>query len=746
MIYNFYFDMASLLIVAVIFIYHKYQYSNQTLFNKIFSILALTAFASTLLDILSGYTISYWDKFPLFLNKILSMLYFSSCGVLGYLFAYYVEITVNERINKIFSKVNIAILTIFILLNVANIWTGMFFKFSETVGYSHGGYFMLEIILPSYYVLYSAIIILLNVKRMMFEKIVSTGSYVVIIIISLVYQTFVDQKLLLTGFAYAMTLLIIFLMLETPDYQKLQMTMLELENARKDADKANAAKSSFLANMSHEIRTPINAVIGMNEMIIKETKEISTREYAENAKSAGNTLLSLVNSILDFSKIESGKFEIVNVEYDTAVLFNNVVNMLEIKAKQKKLDFIVEIDNELPSKLKGDDLRVRQIILNILNNAVKYTRKGSVKMSVSCEKCDNNMIALKIVSEDTGIGIKDEDREKLFKEFQRIDEKRNNNIEGTGLGLAITKRIVDEMGGTISFDSEYGKGTVFTVIINQEVVDWSAIGDFNSRHFEDVKNKEVSPKVMTAPNAKILVVDDNEMNIMVAKNYLKNLGAKIDYAYGGQECIDYVKNESYDIVFLDHMMPEIDGIDTIKAIRSSEYSGNARVVIALTANAILGARELYLDNGFNDYLSKPVLQEDFEKTIKKYLPHDMIKYINSEKYIQTEIGLGYCGNNNDLYQKMLEVFAKSYDEKVKLIKNYYDNKEWKDYEIQVHAMKSSTLSIGAKSLSEKFLELEMTSKKLMKDETIDWDVFGKCHIDALEALAIAVNEAESLSK
>ena len=402
--------------------------------------------------------------------------------------------------------------------------------------------------------------------------------------------------------------------------EKAQLTN-ELEQAKLTAEKANRAKSDFLATMSHEIRTPINAVLGMNEMILRESKDADIKKYAVDIKHSANALLNIINQILDSAKIESGKMEIVSVDYDISTMLNDLYNMIDIRARDKGLTLVFEVDSSMPLKFHGDDMRIKQVLTNLLTNAVKYTQNGTVTMSVGWSMEGDHAI-LNYVVKDTGIGIKQEDIEKLFGEYQRIEETRNHYIEGTGLGMNIAIQLLGLMGSELKVESEYGKGSEFSFSIVQQVVDAQPVGNFKDR----VQMTEREPDVMihyTAPEAKILVVDDNLMNRKVLKRLLKKTQMKVVEAESGFECLQLLEKDLYDIIFLDHMMPEMDGIETLTAMHERNLGGNATVIM-LTANAIIGAREQYLEQGFDDFLSKPFSPSDLDNMILKYLPKDLV--------------------------------------------------------------------------------------------------------------------------
>lgn len=399
--------------------------------------------------------------------------------------------------------------------------------------------------------------------------------------------------------------------------------MLALVESRFAEEKgANTAKSAFLANMSHEIRTPINAILGLNTMTLRESDDPQIREYATEIEQAGQTLLSLVNDILDISKVESGKMEIVAVEYDLSSVINDTVNMMSFKAKAKNLELKVDVDKNLPHKLYGDDVRIRQVLVNLLSNAVKYTEKGSVTLKVSGDVSEDEVM-LKYVVSDTGIGIREEDMEKLFAKYERLDTIKNRNVEGTGLGMAITTKLLGLMNSSLDVQSTYGKGSTFSFELAQKVIDREPIGDLN-RRFSQTKKADDSDVRFIAPDAKILVVDDNRTNRLVFKKLLQRIKVQIDEADSGQACLDMCCQKEYDIIFLDHMMPGMDGIETREKMRENTRCPNINTpVIALTANAISGSREFYLEAGFDDYISKPIEPKKLEKMIFDLLPEEM---------------------------------------------------------------------------------------------------------------------------
>ena len=529
-----------------------------------------------------------------------------------------------------------------------------------------------------------------------------------------------------------------------------------------EAMQATKSKSDFLSSMSHEIRTPINAILGMNEMILRESKEEEITGYAVNVEQSGKMLLSIINEILDLSKIESGKMEIVPVEYKLSSVLNDALNMVKGRAEEKGLALKLEADSETPDTLFGDEIRIRQILTNILTNGVKYTNEGSVTLAVDFEKTEKDHIMLNVQVKDTGIGIKEEDQADLFVAFQRLEQVNNRHIEGTGLGLPITAHLVEMMQGSIGVDSVYGEGSCFTVQIPQKVVSYEPMGDVKQKFQDSTQERKSYHRSFIAPEATILIVDDNEMNRKVAKALLKDTLVQVTLCESGQSCLNLLKEQMFDLILLDHMMPVMDGIETLKHIKEMENLDCRSIpVIALTANAISGVRSMYLEAGFDDYLSKPIIGSDLEALLCKYVPQEKIQLMsgtedtpeekpaaseeeaNSDELkslLNVESGLAYSGDSEEIYAEFLAMFRDMQKEKAASLQEIYDAKDAERYAILIHAIKSNAFSIGGDTLGELAKELEAEAKAK------NWEFVEQHHEEALDLFEKTAEEVTAWLK
>jgi len=517
----------------------------------------------------------------------------------------------------------------------------------------------------------------------------------------------------------------------------------ELEKAKIEAENANKAKTQFLAKMSHEIRTPINAVMGLNEMIIAESSDKKIQEYAEDVKASSEVLLSIINDILDSSKIESGMMELLPVNYSIGSLFNDLYNMISIRAKDKKLQLVFDVDSAMPREYFGDDKRIRQILLNLLTNAVKYTNEGTVTFKVSCTvKGDTAVMHYSV--KDTGIGIRKEDIGKIYDEFQRLDMTRNRNVEGTGLGMKIAQQFLRMMGSELKIESEYEKGSEFSFDLEQKIVNAAPLGDFRGKlESTEEKNKRLE---FTAPEARVLLVDDNKMNRKVFCGILSKTQLQITEADSGRSCLELLAKQKFDLIFLDHMMPEMDGIETFHAMKAQKLCEGVPVVM-LTANAIVGDREMYLKEGFNDFLSKPIAPDKLDLMLIKYLPKRLVLLSEETKQelagmrteevrreplskaavaqilekmkwelpeLDVEAGLAVCGGKESLYMELMDEFINMNFKQE--LDDFYSTGDYKNYCVKIHGFKNNAYSVGAKKLGDMAFEMEKRTREELPQE------------------------------
>lgn len=515
----------------------------------------------------------------------------------------------------------------------------------------------------------------------------------------------------------------------------------KLELAAREAESANQAKTYFLSTMSHDIRTPMNSILSMNEMVLRECDNENILVYAGYIRASGNTLLGLINDILDFSKMEAGKLDIIPVDYEISSLLNDLVNMAKTRADEKGLKLELNIDCSMPNYLHGDEIRIKQAITNLLTNAVKYTKHGEVDFNIGYDRIpeEPDSIMLNISVRDTGIGIRKEDMGKLFKAFERIDETNNRNIEGTGLGLTITQRLLQLMGSQLEVKSEFGKGSIFYFSVKQRVVKWDDVGDYEAAFRRSIAERKKYKEKFIAPKASILVVDDTPMNLTVIKSLLKRTRLQIDAVESGDECITLAAKKQYDMIFLDHMMPRKDGIETLHELKKMANNPNERTpIICLTANAISGMREYYLEAGFDDYLTKPIDPDSLEETILRYLPEDKLcpegeqlqineekqgyeENFESEEYgsipaflhriegLDVAEGLMHCVTP-EAYMEVMSVFARGVKKNADEIEKYWNAGDIKSTTIKVHSLKSSARIIGAKALGNFAEKMEKAGK------------------------------------
>ncbi len=498
----------------------------------------------------------------------------------------------------------------------------------------------------------------------------------------------------------------------------------ELERLRHSAEEANNAKTAFLARMSHEIRTPMNGIMGFAELALENNIDAETREYVEYIKSSSVSLLGIINDVLDISKIESGKMEIIDLEYSPKKLFGELAVVMETQAELKNLTFNYNLDDDLPAIVYGDRKRFGEVLTNILGNAVKYTRCGKVDFNVGIKATDRDRVIFEIHVVDTGMGIKSENIDRIFRSFEQFDSVENYHVEGTGLGLSIAKQLIELMGGDITVESEYGKGSDFCIVLPQRIV---------AGHTEYIGNKSAEDVRLDANKTKALVVDDNDINLKVERGILEQYNMAVSVAVSGEECLELIEKNKYDVIFMDHMMPGLDGVETMKKIRAGHTDNKNIPIILVTANAIVGVREQMLDIGFDGFVSKPIIKEELLKELLKVLPSEKVDVQIVEKDsrksftgemeeastlesrledigLDVSVGIKYCGDMS-FYEEILKIAVDTAPDKLRTIKESIANEDYKNFTIVVHSVKSNTANIGAMELSEEARALEMAGKE-----------------------------------
>ena len=737
-------------LIIVILFNKKTHIDNKE--TRIFNTLIISNFIGLIIEISCTYASKLYLTYPL-VSNIIYKLYLLYLILWISTIAYYVfSMTKND--NKIKSNRIIVfllyyfVITIILLILPIKIIIKNNFAIRYTTGLSVQFTYLTSII---------AIVVIItnllkNIKQINDKRYFPILLFLIIGGIATFIQIIYPQLLLMT---YVETIIcaIMYHTIENPDVKMLN----QMELAKNEAEKANSAKTDFLSSMSHEIRTPLNAIVGFSECI-KNTDDINeAHEDAEDVIKASKTLLEIVNGILDISKIEAGKLEIINSPYDSKELLTQVAKLIKPKMEEKALDFKVSIADDIPKTLYGDHANIKKIITNLLSNATKYTEKGFVKYEVRCIN-NKNVCRLVISIEDSGRGIKEENMNKLFTKFQRLEEDRNTTLEGTGLGLAITKQLVELMGGKIVVQSVYGSGSKFTIILDQRI--------------EKVEIKEQKEDLninIDLTGKKILIVDDNLLNIKVASKLLEKYHPTIDTCDNGYTCIEKIKNnEKYDLILLDDMMPKLSGVETLKKLKS--INGFNITTIALTANAITGMREKYLNDGFDNYLAKPINKEELKKLLIKYLVNndktidfgelpkemyeigntdeiDIAKPVNSKnKEIEYEYqeenenkkeaktsSIDYLKENHididksisllgdiDTYNDTLKDFLNNISNRIKKLSEYKDNDDMENYSIEIHSLKSDSKYLGFTALAGICFEQELKSKennsKYIKDD------------------------------
>ncbi len=622
--YNVDYEIASIVFMCVFYIFYSWKDVRKNKQSIAYKQLIFCVLVTNVLDVLSAWTIDGTIPVPVGAVYFVNIVYCVMCIAVSIAFVNYFIVVLDRKSDEYFQKIYKrlkVICIVYLALVLTTPFTSAVFSIGSDGAYRRGVFFAILYIVPVLVVTQGILIIRhadggLKKEMRLYCVIFFAGAALCFIM-----QEIACPRVLLSNFGVVIACVMLYFSVQTPGYLMLIKTTEDLKREKEKAEVSARAKDTFLANMSHEVRTPINAVIGMNEMILRESEEDNIRKYSNEISKASKTLLALVNDILDYTKIESGKMNIVPVKYDVGKLFRDAISMLRGKFKEKNLALQAVINPDMPAYLFGDDVRIKQILINLLNNAVKYTEKGKVMLNATCVYNDIDPdvkeVWLKITISDTGIGIKSEDLEYIFDDFKRLELERNRTIEGTGIGLAVVKMLVEQMNGKIDIQSEYGVGSRFEVMIPQKVMSKETIRTARKKKSADTSTSS-KEGLFTAPDVRILAVDDNRVNLTVIECLLKRTQVKMDLALSGRECLKKIEeNDGYDAVFLDHMMPEMDGITTLNEIRKGKYK--KMPVIVMTANAVNGSRQMYMDAGFDEYISKPIDGDELEKILKRFL-------------------------------------------------------------------------------------------------------------------------------
>ena len=645
--------------------------------------------------------------FNYYLINTMNMVNYLGIIVFAYGLYFYFLFIFKIPLRTWWRNINIVIFAVYALALILNMYNGCISLYQFDVrAYVHGPlFFPIGNFFPIFVFSLSVISYAFNRTRLSYRYRKAIFIVIIVVVAGIFIQPVLNSQVTVTGVFISLGLFILYLTVETEDYQLLVEANEILEEAKKEAQRANEEKSEFLANMSHEIRTPLNAYLGLNEMILRESNDEKTLAYARDMKSAGNALLSVVNDVLDISKIETGNLEIVNKPYHFADMVGDIDIIISSRANNKGLKFILDIAEDLPEYLVGDATRLQQVIINVLNNSVKYTEQGVVILAVRGEVEGDNLI-LRMQITDTGIGIRPKDLENLFETFKRVDLEKNEQVEGTGIGLSIVKRILDMMHGEIKIHSNYGMGTQTFIGLTQRIADPAFT--YEQRRMETAEKVVEEETSFDVWKRNILIVDDNEMNLKVLEGLLSSTKAKVTSEPGGAEALAVLKKKKFDIVLTDAFMP-VDGETVLYEVKTNPNHLNYDTpFVVVTADALSNSEEKYLAMGFDDYICKPIELTRLKEVLKKFLP-DAVGYIDKNKAMDNFA-------DEVLYNEVLKTFATSASDKISHIKSALEERNWKDYVIFVHALKSNANTIGATELGDLAKELEAIGK-LLFDKT-----------------------------
>lgn len=734
MTYNIYFEAAAMAFLAVLNIYIRLQYSSEVPRNRQFKQLALVMLAAVALDVITAVTIDHADAVPVWINMLLNFMYFFSDMLLEYFFVMYCMVCVYDEQKKAIVYTGRVIMLLSLIALLINFRTGWIYSFTEEDGYIHGPIYIVVHIIPIFAIIVSNTLLFIGFRKFTKNQRRAIILYTIIVISGPIVQLWRPDVLYIL-FTVALGFMTLTFSLETPDFQALNAAMDELRLTRDEAEEAmafaqtaNQAKSEFLSAMSHEIRTPINAILGYSEAIARETDDAGMAEYSSNISAAGKNLLLIVNEIMYFTELETDNFRLETSDFSTASFLTDIIACGEYYTEKKEgVEFRANISEKIPNVLHGDCTRLTQIFSNLMSNSAKYTEKGFVEAGVSWTFTEGATGLLSVYVKDTGIGMREEDAARISDSFLRLDKKRTQNIPGIGLGLTIVTRLLAYMDSKLEVESEYGKGTTMSFTISLTAVDTSPVGKLPER--SDLNRIHENAAGFTAPSARLLAVDDNVINLELVRRGLKDTRVMIDTAANGMEALELIEKNTYDIIFLDHMMPVMDGMETLKNIKSNELCPGVPIIV-VTANAVSGEKEAYLKAGFDDYVSKPFTSLGLCEILRKYLPKELIEEQPAESisaesspkeekidggildklsFLNTETGMAYCCNDVDFYTQIINTYAA--ENKSEIISKAYSENDWESYRIAVHALKGTSRTIGADYISEEARKLEFAARE-----------------------------------
>ena len=700
-------EMSCFFVILMMSILYFSAKRKSTQIHKIFSMILLLSMVHLIFDAATVYTVNHLNEIPGWINGVAHRLFIGTMVILFYLFYRYIVLLIEEETGR---KQGLSLLfrAMLVIAIVGAVFLPIYYMEEEPVNYSYG---------PAAYMAYVSVavnligviaLLIINWKKIHPKKILAIAAAMIVEIVVSVYQAFHPQALL-SGMGIMLIDLSFYLTMENPDIS----LVAQVQEEKKKAEAANEAKSAFLSNMSHEIRTPMNAVVGMTELMLRTEITTEQKDYLIHIKNSGNALVSIINDILDISKIESGKMELSPEDYDMDSMLKDIRMLIENRIDTKPITLLYEIDPAIPKRMYGDGLRIRQILINLLNNAVKFTEEGHIKLKMDLVSIAEDDIKVRVSVSDTGQGIRKEDLSKLFEAFEQVDKERNKGKEGTGLGLAISSDLIRMMGGKLEVDSTYGEGSEFYFTIHQK----PAVCEVSETE-EERENRK-----FTAPNAKVLVVDDSKINLKIAVGLLDPLQMEVDTAESGAQALEMVQEKKYDIIFMDHMMPGMDGIETVKRMRQLPVRYLEEVpVIAFTANAMKEAEQSFYAAGMNGFIPKPIEVDELFRAVQHFLPEqkvffvdrDSIPFVTPADGGQTEMelpgidvqeGVKHAGST-EFYMEVLSDFYLLIDTKSLKIERCIEDELWRDYTIEVHALKTNARLIGGKELSQEFAHLE----------------------------------------